>query len=255
MNRKKTRKKVFAYTISKVKTKQGIGDICTDPDDPKSAVTNNDQEKANIFSKFFVSVQVDEQDKGPDIKAKPLNERMPPLDMKRMRENVLKYLKSLKPNKKGGIDKQSPRVLKEVAEEIVDIVLLIFDESLKNTVVPGDWLKAIIAVIFKKGKKSVVGNYRPVSLTCILCQVMEKVVRDHIIDHMKRNKLFSKKQYGFLSGRSVSLQLLFALEKWTEALDKGEEVDCIYTDFMKAFDRVPHNRLLTKMRYYGIRYL
>ena len=149
-------------------------------------------------------MQVDEKDKGPEMENKTLNEEMPPLDMKQMREKVLKYLKSLKPDKKGGIDKQSPRVLREVAEEIVDVVVMIFDESLKNAVVPGDWLRAIIAVIFKKGKKSVVGNYRPVSLTCILCKVMEKVVRDHIIDHMKRNKLFSKKQYGFLAGSSGS---------------------------------------------------
>ena len=209
---KENPKKVFAYMNSKVKTKQGIGDICTDPENPKSSVTSNDQEKVNIFSKFFISVQVDEKDKSPEIEPKNINEQMPPLDMKRMRENVLKYLKCLKPNKKGGIDKQSPRVLREVAEEIVDVVLSIFDASLRNAEVPGDWLRAVIAVIFKKGKKSLVGNYRPVSLTCILCKVMEKVVRDHIIEHMKRNRLFSKKQYGFLAGRSVSLQLLFAHE-------------------------------------------
>ena len=131
-------KKVFAYMNSKVKTRQGIGDISTDPDDPKSALAKNDQEKANIFSKFFSSVQVDEKDKGPEMENKNLNEEMPPLDMKQMREKVLKYLKSLKPDKKGGIDKQSPRVLREVAEEIVDVVVMIFDESLKNAVVPGD---------------------------------------------------------------------------------------------------------------------
>ena len=72
------------------------------------------------------------------------------------------------------------------------------------------------------------------------------------MDQMRRNNLFSKFQYGFLSGRSVTLQLLYAMDKWTEALDNGEEVDCIYTDFMKAFDRVPHQRLLTKMKSYGI---
>ena len=130
----------------------------------------------------------------------------------------------------------------------MDIVVLLFDESLTKAEVPSDWLKAVIAVIFKKGKKSLAGNYRPVSLTCILCKCMERLIRDHIVDHMKRNKLFSRKQYGFLAGRSVTLQLLYALEKWTEALDNGEEIDCIYTDFMKAFDRVPHQRLLVKMK-------
>ena len=77
-------------------------------------------------------------------------------------------------------------------------------------------------------------------------------MRDHITEHMMQNKFFSRFQYGFLSGRSVVLQLLYAMDKWTEALENGEEVDCIYTDFMKAFDRVPHQRLLEKMRSYGI---
>ena len=245
-------KKVFAYMNSKVKTRQGIGDICIDPENPKSKVTSDDHEKASIFSKFFGSVQVDEKDHSPFVEKREIQDQMPTLKIKDMRGKLLKILKNLKPNKRGGVDKQAPKVLKEVAEEIVDVVIMIFEESLKSAEVPQDWLKAIIAVIYKKGKKSLAGNYRPVSLTCILCKCMEKLIRDHIIDHMKRNKLFSKFQYGFLAGRSVTLQLLYAMDKWTEALDKGEETDCIYTDFMKAFDRVPHKRLISKMKSYGI---
>lgn len=245
-------KKVYSYINSKVKTRQGVGDICIDPDNPKSKVTDNDQEKANIFSKFFSSVQVEENGPCPPVAKKNVKHQMPPLKIKKMREKVLKMLKNLKPNKKEGIDKQTPKVLKEVAEEIVDIVIVIFDESLDKAEVPGDWLLSLIAVIFKKGKKTMAGNYRPVSLTCILCKCMEKLIRDHIVEHMRRNNLFTKFQYGFLSGRSVTLQLLYAMDKWTEALDNGEEVDCIYTDFMKAFDRVPHQRLIGKMKSYGI---
>ena len=61
-----------------------------------------------------------------------------------------------------------------------------------------------------------------------------------------------KIQYGFISGRSTSLQLLEVLDKWTEALDNGHYVDCIYMDFQKAFDKVPHKRLLEKIKSYGI---
>ena len=81
---------------------------------------------------------------------------------------------------------------------------------------------------------------------------MEVIIRKHITDHMYRNLLFSDFQYGFMKGRSTTLQLLFALDEWTEAIDNGYEVDCIYTDFSKAFDTVPHKRLLGKMRAYGI---
>ena len=61
-----------------------------------------------------------------------------------------------------------------------------------------------------------------------------------------------KIQYGFISGHSTSLQLLEVLDKWTEALDNGHYVDCIYMDFQKAFDKVPHKRLLEKIKSYGI---
>ena len=67
-----------------------------------------------------------------------------------------------------------------------------------------------------------------------------------------RNDLFSKKQYGFIKGRSTVLQLLCALEQWTENIEEGKTVDCIYADFKKAFDKVPHKRLMKKVRAYGI---
>ena len=243
-------KKIYSYINSKVKSRQGIGDICIDPKNPKSAVTDDDQVKADIFSKFFASVQVDEKGESPKVKKKPILEQMSKLKI--TRKQVLKILKNLKPNKAAGIDKMLPRILREIAEEIADIITSIFNDSINNSEIPGDWLRAIITIIFKKGKKSLAGNYRPVSLTCILCKCIETAIRDHIVEHMKKNKLFSKYQYGFLGGRSVTLQLLYAMEKWTEVLDKGGEVDCIYTDFMKAFDRVPHKRLLEKMASYGI---
>jgi hypothetical protein len=81
---------------------------------------------------------------------------------------------------------------------------------------------------------------------------MEKLVRKHILNHMKSQNLFTKSQYGFISVRSTSLQLLEVLDKWTEALDNGHYVDCIYMDFQKAFDKVPHKRLLEKIKSYGI---
>ena len=241
-------KKIFAYMNSKVKSRQGIGDICVDPDDPKSEVTEDDKKKADIFSKFFISVQVDETDDGPTMERRRIEVEMPPVMIQR--DVVLKILKSLKQNKASV--KFSSNVLREIADEIVDVVVDIFNESVVKAEIPSDWKQGIITVIFKKGKKSLAGNYRPISLTSILCKCLEKIIRDYFVEHMKRNKLFSKCQYGFLSGRSVSLQLLYVLEEWTAALENGEEVDCIYTDFMKAFDRVPHKRLLTKMISYGI---
>ena len=81
---------------------------------------------------------------------------------------------------------------------------------------------------------------------------MESLIRETIIDHMRSNKLFSKYQYGFINRRSTTLQLLYVLDEWTEILDQGGTIDTVYLDFMKAFDKVPHERLLHKLQYYGI---
>ena len=155
-------------------------------------------------------------------------------------------------SKSSGPDNLHPMFLKELAMELSEPLCIIFNTSIMTNTIPNDWKKGHISALFKKGQRCLASNYRPVSLTSIICKTIEKLVRQHIIDHMKINKLFSKKQYGFISGRSTSLQLLNVIDKWTEALDQGLYIDCIYMDFMKAFDRVPHERLLSKMKAYGI---
>ena len=118
---------------------------------------------------------------------------------------------------------------------------------------PSDWKSSVIAAIFKKGITTLASNYRPVALTSILCKVLETLVRDHILAHLVSNNLLSKRQYGFLPKRSTTLQLLKVLDEWSVCLERGEPVAAIYTDFQKVFDKVPHRRLLAKLKAYGIR--
>ena len=82
---------------------------------------------------------------------------------------------------------------------------------------------------------------------------MEKLIRDKLPDHMTYNNLFSNTQHGFISGRSCNTQLLEYIEDLTETIDNGEDVDVIYLDFCKAFDKVPHRRLVYKLEQYGIK--
>ena len=81
---------------------------------------------------------------------------------------------------------------------------------------------------------------------------MESFIRDKVLRHMRENDLLSEHQHGFLSGRSTITQLLEAMDYWTEALDNGNDIDIIYLDFQKAFDSVPHQRLLKKLKSYNI---
>ena len=104
----------------------------------------------------------------------------------------------------------------------------------------------------QKGNKTAVGNYRPVSLTSVVGRLMETLVRDQIVSHMMENSLFCDEQHGFVPGQSCMTQLLITIEIWTELLDTGAPLDVIYLDFKKAFDSVPHKRLMSKLDAYGI---
>ncbi|KAI8503685.1 hypothetical protein Bbelb_186560 [Branchiostoma belcheri] len=105
---------------------------------------------------------------------------------------------------------------------------IIFNKSLQEGELPSEWTPQVewkvgdITPIFKKGKKNVPNNYRPVSLTSVPGKIMESLVRDAIVKHMKENGLFPEHQHGFLPGRSTTTQLLEChLEDWTKWLDNN----------------------------------
>ena len=163
-----------------------------------------------------------------------------------------KMLDNLNPNKSPGPDGIHPRVLRELSTELAIPLRDIFQLTLETGQLPTEWKLGHVSPIFKKGSKLKPGNYRPVSLTSVACKVMEKIVRDRITNHLNRNQLLTDCQHGFIKGRSCVTQLLAMLDKWTEILDQGGNIDAIYLDFSKCFDSVPHERLLLKLKKYGI---
>ena len=114
---------------------------------------------------------------------------------------------------------------------------------------PTQWLEACITAIHKKGLKNLFENYRPVSITSIICKLMESIVRDKIVMHMENIQLFSPKQHGFVPLKNCMTNLLICMENWTKMIEIGLP---IYTDFAKPFDSVPHHRLFHKMKSIGI---
>ena len=139
------------------------------------------------------------------------------------------------------------RLFKELSIHLCKPLARLFNNS-----VAVQWKQGRISAIFKNSNRKTAGNYRPVSLTSIICKCMEQCVKDHIVNHVIMNKLFSTQQFGFTKGRSTVLQLLHVIDSWTKALDKGESVDIVYLHFMKAFDTTPHKRLIGKLKSYGI---
>ena len=111
---------------------------------------------------------------------------------------------------------------------------MIYTRCLSEGTVPPEWKSANITPIFKKGSKGSPGNYRPVSLTCVLCKVMESVLRDAIVEHLAKHHLIRNTQHGFTRGRSCLTNLLEYLEVLTKLMDTGRAVDIVYLDFAKG---------------------
>ena len=142
--------------------------------------------------------------------------------------------------------------VKSVADLIAYPLSVLYQKSLNESLVPSQWLQAMVTAMHKTGPKNSYENYRPISITSIIGKLMESIIRDKIVSHMERNNLFSETQHGFVPSRNCITILLICMEHWTNILDKGYPVDIIYTDFSKTFDRVPHQRLLKKMENLGI---
>ena len=128
----------------------------------------------------------------------------------------------------------------------------LFQLSIEMESLPIDWKVGNVSPIHKKGSRQTPGNYRPVSLTSVVGKVLEQLIRDVVTDYLVSNNLLTSCQHGFIKGRSCITQLLATLDHWTKVMDRGGDIDAVYLDFSKCFDSVPHERLLIKLRQYGI---
>ena len=168
-------------------------------------------------------------------------------------EGVEKLLYNLKPHKACGPDGIAARVLKHCSVSIAPILREIFQRSVATGELPEDWLNADVAPVYKKGDRSGPGNYRPVSLTSVVCKVLEHILHGHIMRHFERHAILADQQHGFRKGRSCETQLTSLVEDLHRIVDNRSQADLIIMDFSKAFDTVPHRRLLSKLNHVGIR--
>ena len=168
-------------------------------------------------------------------------------------KGILKLLSNLNPDKAPGPDRIKPIVLKELREELAPIIQLLFQKSISTGKIPTDWTKANVSPVFKKGSKSDPANYRPISLTCILCKVMEHIIASKLTQHLNQYNILYDLQHGFRDRRSCETQLIQLVEDLGRQLVKGKQVDLVLLDFSKAFDKVSHPKLLFKLSQHGVK--
>jgi len=216
-----------------------------------SRLVSDPRSKAELLNKQFQSAFTKEDTENVPL---PHGEAYPAMfDLEISVHGVELLLQRLNPSKASGPDNIANRLLKEAAKEIAPILTAIFQQSYERGELPADWKEARVTPIFKKGDRNVSENYRPVSLTCVSSKLMEHVVSCHIMDHLDRHKILSAYQHGFRKLHSCATQLLMTTHDFLSSLDHKVQVDVAVLDFSKAFDTVPHLRLMKKLDHYGIR--
>ena len=185
----------------------------------------------------------------------PLLDRSAPFmnDIAVSKDEVVKLLKGLNPSKALGPDELHPRVLKELATELGLVFAHLYQQSTDTGEIPKEWSLANICPLFKKNERSLACNYRPVSLTCVPCKLLEHIVCSNIMaHHLDEYKLLSDRQHAFRKGHSCETQLTTVINDWAKILDNRGQVDTFILDFEKAFDTPPHELLKSKLFSYGI---
>ena len=249
-NIKNDSKSFYAYVRSKQNVQDKVGPL----EDSAGNIISQGFLMAEDLNGYFSSVFTKE-----DISSLPVadakfqgakSEYLGPLVV--TPELVAKKIKAMKDNKSPGVDGIPPKLLMETVDQISIPLARVFNLSLKEGVVPFEWKEANIIPLFKKGSRNKSENYRSVSLTSVICKLLERLIKDHMVDFLVKHTLLNSSQHGFLKARSCLTNMLCFLEEITKWIDVGSPVDIIYLDFQKAFDKVPHQRLLLKLKAHGI---
>ena len=196
---------------------------------------------ATELNNYFHSVYIDGVDANVPVLDKVTENKL--RDIELSQQDIELRLKALDKTKSLGVDSVHPRVLNECSSAFSSPLYLSFKKSIDSGTFPDIWKHANVTPLFKKGSRLRTSYYRPVSLTSIPCKLLERIIAGHLV----KNNILTKKQHGFMKGRSCTTNLMEYIDLLTNHIFNGKAVDVLYTDFKKAFDSVSHRKLCAKL--------
>jgi len=252
IKRSKNNRKIF-YTYIASKNRKNCSKRIGPLIDSTGRTIVDDKDMASVFNNYFASVFTKQTLKIEISPKVGSHDSLQTLNSIAITESdVIKSISEFKEHKSPGLDGITSTYAIKTKDILAKQLCLLYNSSLAKNQIPDDWKKANISPIFKKGAKSNVENYRPVSLTCFHGKVLEKIIKKNIEAFLCANSSINNTQHGFMKGRSCLTNLLICKNSIVNIIDEGSSVDIIYLDFQKAFDKVPHSRLMDKVRNVGI---
>ena len=234
----------YRFINGKLKTKDDIVRIKNEGE-----VIENPEAVAEAFNKQFQSVFTKEQ----NFNEEAVTENREGLNNIVISTKEIKdILEKLDVRKAMGPDGVANWVLKECSSQLMEVIQNIVNSTLQKGKIPKDWKRADITPIYKSGNKEEPLNYRPVSLTSVVAKISERIIKDQWVKYLEDNNILTEKQFGFRKGRSCATNLISFYSRVIDVVQERDGwVDCIYLDLKKAFDKVPHERLLWKLKNIG----
>jgi len=249
-NIKKDTKSFYAYVRSKAKAKINVGPLVNKDGEVISLAEDMSEE----FNKFFISVFSKEGNESI-LEAEwtykgPTDEQL--CDLEITDEQVLSELERLRDDKAAGADDLVPRFLSNIKGDISYPLTLLFQRIMDDREVPEERREENVVSIFKNKRRGEASSYRPVSLTSQTSKVFESIIRDEVVSFFERHGVIKETEHGFRNGKSCLTNLLVILDRITRCIDEGGNMDVGFLDLAKAFDKVPHKRLIEKVQKHGI---
>ena len=250
-NDKKGFWRIIKYFVKNNDCSSNIPPLCSTSRSGEVIQHLTNYEKADCLNEYFSSISsINDQNASLPVFTAKTNNFIS--DIYVTEAEIYETILSLNVNKACGPDSISHKMLKGVAKSICKPLALLFNRSINEGIFPDCWKVANVVPIFKKGDRSSVTNYRPVSLLSCCGKLFERVVFKYMYNFFLDNNLLYKYQSGFLPGHSTTFQLIDIFHHICQSFDNRQYSCMVFCDISKAFDRVWHKGLLFKLQQNGI---